>query len=125
MVIKKKIILIFLIISFFSFSQNQSNDSIQLKEVIVSIAKLKDSLINTPFSISSKNYSNFQNSTQQFNLSEYIENIPGVFISNDHNYAQDSRISIRGFGSRANFGIRGIKLIVDGVPCSSTRYNTC
>ena len=70
MVIKKKIILIFLIISFFSFSQNQSNDSIQLKEVIVSIAKLKDSLINTPFSISSKNYSNFQNSTQQFNLSE-------------------------------------------------------
>ena len=116
MVIKKKIVLIFLIISFFSFSQNQSSDSIQLKEVVVSIAKLKDSLINTPFSISSKNYSNFQNSTQQFNLSEYIENIPGVFISNDHNYAQDSRISIRGFGSRANFGIRGIKLIVDGVP---------
>ena len=116
MVIKRKVILIFLIISFFSFSQNQSNDSIQLKEVIVSITKLKDSLINTPFSISSKNYSNFQNYTQQFNLSEYIENIPGVFISNDHNYAQDSRISIRGFGSRANFGIRGIKLIVDGVP---------
>ena len=64
-----------------------------------------------------KNYSNFQNSTQQFNLSEYVENIPGIFISNDNNFAQDSRISIRGFGSRANFGIRGIKLIVDGVPC--------
>ena len=116
MVIKKNIVLLFLIHQFFSFSQNQSNDSIQLKEVIVSVAKLKDSLTNTPLSISSKNYSNFQNSTQQFNLSEYIENIPGVFISNDHNYAQDSRISIRGFGSRANFGIRGIKLIVDGVP---------
>ena len=40
----------------------------------------------------------------------------GVFISNDNNFAQDSKISIRGFGSRANFGIRGIKLIVDGVP---------
>tara|TARA_B100000953_G_scaffold68465_2_gene54987 strand:- start:1284 stop:3314 length:2031 start_codon:yes stop_codon:yes gene_type:complete len=116
MVIKKSIVLIFLIQQFFSFSQNQSNDSIQLKEVIVSIAKLKDTLINTPLSISSKNYSNFQNSTQQFNLSEYVENIPGIFISNDNNFAQDSRISIRGFGSRANFGIRGIKLIVDGVP---------
>ena len=114
--IKKGLIFCFLIQQFFSFSQNQKKDSIQLEEVIVSVTKIKDSLLNIPFSVSIKNTSNFQKSAQQFNLSEYIEDVPGVFILNDNNYAQDSRISIRGFGSRANFGIRGIKLIVDGIP---------
>lgn len=113
---KKRIIAIFILQVFFCYSQNSNKDNIQLKEVVVSITKIKDSLKNTPFSISSINYSKFQSTAQQFYLSEYIERIPGLFISNDNNFAQDSRVSIRGFGSRANFGIRGIKLIVDGVP---------
>ncbi|MBT5396298.1 MAG: TonB-dependent receptor, partial [Flavobacteriaceae bacterium] len=113
---KKKIIAIFILQVFFCYSQNSNKDNIQLKEVVVSITKIKDSLKNSPFSISSINYSKFQSTAQQFYLSEYIERIPGLFISNDNNFAQDSRVSIRGFGSRANFGIRGIKLIVDGVP---------
>ena len=114
--LKNKIILILIIQSLFSYSQKSVNDSIKLKEVIVSITKIKENIKNSPFAISSKNFSKFQTSAKQFYLSEYIESVPGVFISNDNNFAQDSRISIRGFGSRANFGIRGIKLIVDGVP---------
>jgi len=115
-VLNKKIVTIFILQVFFCYSQNYIKDSIQLKEVVVTITKIKDSLKNSPFSISAKNYSKFQITANQFYLSEYIERIPGVFISNDNNFAQDARISIRGFGSRANFGIRGIKLIVDGVP---------
>jgi iron complex outermembrane recepter protein len=114
--IKNKILLVLIFQGFFGFSQNSSNDSIRLKEVIVSITKIKENIKNSPFAISSKSFSKFQTSAKQFYLSEYIESVPGVFISNDNNFAQDSRISIRGFGSRANFGIRGIKLIVDGVP---------
>ena len=114
--LKNKIILILIIQGFFSYSQKSVNDSIKLKEVIVSITKIKENIKNSPFAISSKNFSKFQTSAKQSYLSEYIESVPGVFISNDNNFAQDSRISIRGFGSRANFGIRGIKLIVDGVP---------
>jgi len=114
--LNKKIIAIFILQSFYCFSQNSIKDSIQLKEVVITITKIKDSLKNLPFSISSINYLKFQTTANQFHLSEYIEKIPGVFISNDNNFAQDARISIRGFGSRANFGIRGIKLIVDGVP---------
>ena len=114
--IKNKILLVLIFQGFFGFSQNSSNDSIKLKEVIVSITKIKKNIKNSPFAISSKSFSKFQTSAKQFYLSEYIESVPGVFISNDNNFAQDSRISIRGFGSRANFGIRGIKLIVDGVP---------
>ena len=114
--LKNKILLILTLQIFFSYSQNNLNDSIKLKEVIVSITKIKENIKNSPFAISSKSFSKFQSTAQQFYLSEYIESVPGVFISNDNNFAQDSRISIRGFGSRANFGIRGIKLIVDGVP---------
>ena len=116
MVVKKGIVLCGLLLTFFCNAQKQVKDSIQLEEVIISVTKIKDSLVNTPFSVSIKNFSTFQKSAEQFNISEYIEDVPGIFISNDNNYAQDSRISIRGFGSRANFGIRGIKLIVDGVP---------
>ena len=116
MVVKKGIVLWGLLLTFFCNAQKQAKDSIKLEEVIISVTKIKDSLVNTPFSVSIKNFSTFQKSAEQFNISEYIEDIPGIFISNDNNYAQDSRISIRGFGSRANFGIRGIKLIVDGVP---------
>ena len=116
MVVKKGIVLWGLLLTFFCNAQKQAKDSIYLEEVIISVTKIKDSLINTPFSVSIKNFSAFQKSAEQFNISEYIEDVPGIFISNDNNYAQDSRISIRGFWSRANFGIRGIKLIVDGVP---------
>ena len=116
MVVKKGIVLCGLLLTFFCNAQKQAKDSIKLEEVIISVTKIKDSLVNTPFSVSIKKFSTFQKSAEQFNISEYIEDIPGIFISNDNNYAQDSRISIRGFGSRANFGIRGIKLIVDGVP---------
>jgi iron complex outermembrane receptor protein len=53
---------------------------------------------------------------QHLSVNEYLDGIPGLFAMNSQNYAQDLRISIRGFGSRAAFGIRGIKLIVDGIP---------
>ena len=52
----------------------------------------------------------------QQSLQEYIEDLPGLISFNRTNFAQDLRLSIRGFGSRSAFGIRGIKLVVDGIP---------
>ncbi|MEP0478906.1 MAG: TonB-dependent receptor plug domain-containing protein, partial [Nonlabens sp.] len=53
---------------------------------------------------------------QQLSLQEYTQQTPGVFTQNANNFAQDLRVSMRGFGARSAFGIRGIKLIVDGIP---------
>ena len=78
--LNKKIIAIFILQSFYCFSQNSIKDSIQLKEVVITITKIKDSLKNLPFSISSINYLKFQTTANQFHLSEYIEKITGVFI---------------------------------------------
>ncbi len=49
-------------------------------------------------------------------LDEALPEIPGVSVANRYNFALDERISIRGFGSRASFGVRGIKIVLDGVP---------
>ena len=52
----------------------------------------------------------------QLSLDEALTHIPGVFFQNQFNAAQDLRISIRGFGARSAFGVRGIKVLVDGIP---------
>ena len=52
-------------------------------------------------------------------LNKVLRNSPGLFALSDYNNVQDSRISIRGFGTRSNFGIRGIKILVDGIPEST------
>lgn len=52
------------------------------------------------------------------NLSESLGRVPGISVHNRHNYAQDLQITSRGFGARATFGIRGLRLIADGIPAS-------
>src|SRR5690349_7818578 len=52
------------------------------------------------------------------NPSDYLAGIPGLLARDRQNYAQDEQISIRGFGARATFGVRGVRLYVDGVPAT-------
>lgn len=49
-------------------------------------------------------------------LDEALINVPGVYVANRYNFSQDQRISIRGFGSRSAFAVRGIKVLLDGIP---------
>ena len=94
----------------------QTNDTIVLDEVSVKILRESNKEELSIYSISKIDLDLKQKYLRQYNLSEYLNYIPGVFIMNSNNYAQDERISIRGFGSRANFGVRGIKIYVDGLP---------
>ncbi|AXY60132.1 TonB-dependent receptor [Acinetobacter sp. WCHAc010052] len=52
------------------------------------------------------------------NLSEVLKGVPGLQLNNRENYAQDLQISMRGFGARSTFGVRGIRLYVDGIPAT-------
>jgi iron complex outermembrane receptor protein len=54
----------------------------------------------------------------QVNLSESLGRVPGITVQNRYNYAQDLQISSRGFGARSTFGVRGIRLIADGIPAT-------
>ena len=55
---------------------------------------------------------------RQVDLSESLGRVPGITVQNRYNYAQDLQISSRGFGARATFGVRGIRLIADGIPAT-------
>ncbi|MBS0343282.1 MAG: Plug domain-containing protein, partial [Proteobacteria bacterium] len=55
-----------------------------------------------------------RNANLQVNLSEAMGSVPGLQIQNRQNYAQDLQLSIRGFGARSTFGVRGVRIYVDG-----------
>ncbi|MDM0045375.1 TonB-dependent receptor [Variovorax dokdonensis] len=59
-----------------------------------------------------------RNAQMQVNLSEAMGSVPGLQIQNRQNYAQDLQLSVRGFGARATFGVRGVRIYVDGVPAT-------
>ena len=52
------------------------------------------------------------------NASEALAGVPGISVQNRQNYAQDLQISSRGFGARSAFGVRGVRLVADGIPAS-------
>ena len=53
---------------------------------------------------------------QGIQLDELLRAVPGLYLQNRYNFAQGQRIAVRGFGARAPFGVRGIRLLVDGFP---------
>lgn len=115
---KKILTLLFFQIIYSAIIYTQT-DSIWIKNieaVTVSAPKINTVINRTPLSIAKYTASVIQESQSQLSLQEYIYNTPGVFTMNANNYAQDLRVSIRGFGARSAFGIRGIKIIVDGIP---------
>ena len=108
---------IFLIFPFFIFSNVQDSiQKIDLDNVIVKSTKINANTKQIPLSVSIKNFRDEKNYNSQSSFSDFTRNTPGLFTSSSNNFSQDLRISIRGFGARSAFGIRGIKLIVDGIP---------
>ena len=88
----------------------------ELEPVTISSSRFITKDIQTPLSITVIDQSRLQIGQSKISLFESLVAIPGVFAMNSENFAQDLRISIRGFGARASFGIRGIKIISDGIP---------
>lgn len=89
-----------------------------LSDVVVSANREAQRSIEVPASIQGVTRETIEQAGPQVNLSESMTRIPGVTVLDRQNYAQDLQLSIRGFGSRSTFGIRGVRLIVDGIPAT-------
>lgn len=89
-----------------------------LEEVKVQGGRLEQQQFDTPGSVQVIDEATLRSSGPQVNLSDTLGRVPGVVALNRNNYAQDVQISIRGFGARASFGLRGIRLITDGIPAT-------
>jgi iron complex outermembrane receptor protein len=87
-----------------------------LEEVIVTATRIPLQWSRIALAVGEVGQDDIQLGRQQLGLDESLVNIPGLFLQNRYNFAQDIRIAIRGFGARANFGIRGIKLFADDIP---------
>ena len=90
----------------------------ELETVTVTATRIEQSPFDVPASINVIDGSEFNEGTLGVNLSEGLAAVPGLIARDRQNYAQDTQISIRGFGSRASFGIRGLRLYLDGIPAT-------
>ncbi|MEX2182705.1 MAG: TonB-dependent receptor [Gemmatimonadaceae bacterium] len=87
---------------------------------VVRVEGARDALSDRrrPWAVGTQSAHDLRRGQATIGVDEALSNIPGVVVSNRYNYAVDQRISIRGAGSRANFGLRGLKVLLDGVPQS-------
>ncbi len=111
--LKPACIAIFLLSSGISSAQD---DPVRLAPIVVTPTRIEQSSFDLPVSIDAFNKEQIQQGQSQVNLSETLMRAPGIVANTRQNYAQDLQISIRGFGARSTFGIRGVRLYADGIP---------
>ncbi len=87
--------------------------------ILVQSGRLTQRQFDAPTSIYTIDTETIRNSGPQVNLSDVLSRAPGVVALNRNNYAQDVQISVRGFGARSAFGLRGFRLITDGIPATT------
>ena len=91
------------------------SDTLNLDEVMLKSALINQA--NPALTVSEISYDEYQ--IKPVNFQDAIDFSAGLWITNSENQAQDNRMAIRGFGARSAFGIRGLKIILDGVPLTT------
>jgi iron complex outermembrane receptor protein len=91
---------------------------VRLAPVVVTATRTEQSPFDVPASIDRIGGEFIRDGKAQVNISESLGGVPGLMARDRQNYAQDVQISVRGFGARSTFGIRGVRLYVDGIPAT-------
>ncbi|ENS4776693.1 TonB-dependent receptor [Klebsiella variicola] len=86
--------------------------------MVVTAAPTTVSELDIPAAVSVVNGDEMRQAAPRVNLSESLGAVPGLQVQNRQNYAQDLQLSIRGFGSRSTYGVRGLRIYVDGIPAT-------
>lgn len=114
---KKTILLMFVMIcSFRNALPQDTADSTQyeIDEVVISATRTEQKLIDIPFSVQRVDQSQWK-ATRKMGMNDVLNNIPGLWLQPRYGN-HDVRVSIRGFGTRSNTGIRGVRILLDGIP---------
>lgn len=102
-----------------AFSQSAAAEpAIALDPVVVSGSRVEHSSFDLPAAVEAVGADRIGADQARVNASEALVAVPGLTIQNRQNYAQDLQISSRGFGARSAFGVRGVRLVADGIPAS-------
>ena len=87
-------------------------------EIVITGSIVERALAEAPYAIGSVGREELRSAGPLVQLSEALARVPGLVVANRSNYAQDLQITSRGFGARAGFGVRGLRLYADGIPAS-------
>ena len=87
-----------------------------LSPIVVTATRIAESSFDVAASINVVDSAAIHEGQLQENISESLMTVPGVSAENRQNYAQDEQLSVRGFGARSSFGVRGVRLYSDGIP---------
>ena len=90
----------------------------ELAPVVVTATRTQARAFDVPESIDRIDGAAVRDQRAGINFSESLGPVPGLLARDRQNYAQDVQISVRGFGARSTFGIRGVRLYVDGIPAT-------
>ncbi|HYC51098.1 MAG TPA: TonB-dependent receptor [Gemmatimonadaceae bacterium] len=91
-------------------------DTAYLAPTVVTVVRTTMDVARAPYAVGVTTRDEIQRGRPGLALDEALAGIPGVQVDNRFNYALGERISIRGFGARAQFGVRGVRVLLDGVP---------
>ncbi|MGB3124937.1 MAG: TonB-dependent receptor [Pseudomonas sp.] len=100
-------------------SAQADDTALVLDPSVVTGSRSASPTFDLPYSVDSISHAQISDGQLGINASEALSRVPGLVVQNRQNYAQDLQISSRGFGARSAFGVRGIKLIADGIPAST------
>ena len=98
--------------------QAQTVATVTVAPVVVTATRTAADPFNLPMAVSVIDAEAISDGQLQVNVSESLQRVPGVNAQNRNNYAQDVQLSVRGFGARSSFGVRGVRLFTDGIPAS-------
>ncbi|RQW63197.1 TonB-dependent receptor [Vibrio viridaestus] len=99
-------------------TKDKTDSTQNLDTIVVTASSGALSEFDTPESVTIKSGDELRKATPAINLSEKLKDIPGLQVRNRQNYAQDLQMAIRGFGASAKYGVRGIRIYVDGIPAT-------
>lgn len=91
---------------------------VRLAPVVVTATRTEAAAFDIPASIDRIGGDGIRDARLQVNISDSLGGVPGLLARDRQNYAQDVQLSVRGFGARSTFGIRGVRLYVDGIPAT-------
>src|SRR5467141_1005826 len=100
-------------------TESGQGESSGTPSIVVTATRSERNSFDLPVSIDQIDADAIREGKPMINLSETLSRVPGVVVQNRQNYSQDLQISSRGFGSRAQFGVRGVRLYADGIPATS------
>src|SRR5439155_14068218 len=87
-----------------------------LPPAVVSVTRASAPLNKIPLAVQLVEKDAISHARPTWGLDEALVTVPGVYAANRYNFSLDQRISIRGFGARSAFAVRGIKVLLDGIP---------